>query len=107
MKLIWAIVQNEDAGQVTEALIRQEFRLTRIDTAGGFLRQGNATLILAVEDDQVDNVLSIMGERCRERPKTVNSFRLDILALFPQQPVQVQVGGATIFIADLVDYRRF
>ena len=67
MKLIIAIVQGEDAGQVINALLAAGHRLTRINTTGGFLRRGNATLLVGVEDPQVDEVINLIQANCRQR----------------------------------------
>ena len=62
MKLVVAIVQDQDAGPVIDALVAQEFRATRINTSGGFLKRGNATILTGVEDDRVPDVLRIIRE---------------------------------------------
>lgn len=67
MDLMLAIVQNEDADQVTQALLNAGYRLTRINTAGAFLRRGNATLLIGVEEKDVDDVLRIIQANCRRR----------------------------------------
>ena len=59
MKLVVGILSSQDADQVTEALVAAEYRATRINTAGGFLRRGNATLMVGVEEDQVQDVIGI------------------------------------------------
>lgn len=106
MKLIWAVVQKEDAGGLINALIQKEYRLTRIDTAGGFLKQSNATLILGVEDRQVDDVLCIIEQNCQRRVREVNPVPL-LPGQFPlPRPAQVEVGGATVFVLNLMDFRR-
>ena len=64
MKLVVAIVQDQDASRVVDALINEEFRATRINTAGGFLKRGNATLLIGVDDDQVDEVIEIVQRNC-------------------------------------------
>ncbi len=67
MKLMVAIVQADDADNVVGALIEAGHRLTRINTTGGFLRRGNATLLIGVKDEQVDQVLNLMQAACRRR----------------------------------------
>lgn len=108
MKIIWAIIQNEDAGVLIDALTKQEYRLTRINTAGGFLWQGNATLILGVEDWQVEEVMSIIQQNCQTRTKEVLPMPLgwEPGEFYVPEPVEVQVGGATVFVIDLADFRR-
>jgi uncharacterized protein YaaQ len=108
MKLVWAIVQNEDAGALIDALTKRQYRITRINTAGGFLRQGNATIISAVEDNQVEYVIAIIEENCQKRIKEVVPVPLgsEPGAFFVPYPMHVEVGGATVFVIDLWDYRR-
>ena len=65
MKLIWAIVQNNDAGRATQALVEQGYRATRINTVGGFLRRGNVTLLVGVEPEQVDAVIETLRAACK------------------------------------------
>lgn len=60
MKLIVAIVKEEQAGKAIEALMASEYRATRINTAGGFLKKGNATVLVGVDDEKVEEVLGIM-----------------------------------------------
>lgn len=67
VNLMLSIVQNEDAGPVTQGLLDAGYRVTRINTAGGFLRRGNATLLIGVEEEQVDDVLQIIRTKCRPR----------------------------------------
>ena len=65
MQLVLSIVANEDADQVTRALIGGGYRVTRMNTAGGFFRRGNVTLLVGVEESQVDDVLGLINDNCR------------------------------------------
>jgi len=67
MKLIVAIVHGEDADEVIRAMLAAGHRLTRINTTGGFLRRGNATLLIGVEDHQIDEVIATMQATTRRR----------------------------------------
>jgi uncharacterized protein YaaQ len=66
VKLIIAVVQDQDAGPVIDALVQREFRSTRINTQGGFLKRGNATILVGVEDEQVADVLQIVRENAHK-----------------------------------------
>lgn len=57
MKMIIAIVNDNDADTLTQAFTAASFRVTRVASTGGFLRSGVATMLLGVEDDQVDAVI--------------------------------------------------
>nr|MBA2300979.1 cyclic-di-AMP receptor [Chloroflexota bacterium] len=67
MKLVVTIVHNEDAGALVDALLEKEFRATRLHSSGGFLKQSNATILLGVEDAEVDEVVGIVREKCTSR----------------------------------------
>ena len=72
MNLVLSVVQNEDAEPVTRSLLAAGHRVTRINTAGGFLRRGNVTLLVGVDETQVDDVLRIIGANCRPQPETAS-----------------------------------
>jgi uncharacterized protein YaaQ len=73
MDLVLSVVQNDDAEPVTRALLTAGHRVTRINTAGGFLRRGNVTLLVGVDEAQVDDVLRIIGATCRPQPQTTST----------------------------------
>jgi uncharacterized protein YaaQ len=67
MKLVWAVVDNDDAAGALKALVAKGYRTTRINTVGGLLKRGNATLLSGVDGEQVDDVIATLREHCRER----------------------------------------
>src|SRR5439155_1207635 len=69
-QLILAIVQDEDAGPVIEALTKAGFRTTRINTVGGLFKRGNVTLLTGVEPEQVDDLINTLREHCHARPSS-------------------------------------
>jgi uncharacterized protein YaaQ len=73
MKLVWAIVQSEDAGNALKALTGKGYRTTRINTVGGLLRRGNVTLMTGVEAEQVDDVIAVLRQYCRARGASEDS----------------------------------
>jgi len=94
MKLVIAVVQNEDADAIVEALLERQFRATRLASTGGFLRRGNTTLLIGVEDNDVETVLGIIRERAKTRVRQES----------PQGAVQG--AAATVFVILLEDYQR-
>ena len=64
MKLIIAIIRSIDAGPVVDALVTQSYRVTRVASTGGFLRRGNVTLLIGVEDEHVQAVIDVFKEAC-------------------------------------------
>ncbi len=109
MKLILGIVNRDDAGRLTTALTRAGFRTTTISTTGGFLRQGNTTLLIGTEDDQVPRALQLIRENCHTRTQFVNPLPpiMEPGELYMPTPVEVQVGGATVFVLDIVHFEHF
>lgn len=57
MKMIVAIIRDSDNEPVSQTLVREGFRVTRIASTGGFLRRGYSTLMIGVEDDKVDEAV--------------------------------------------------
>jgi uncharacterized protein YaaQ len=108
VKLVVAIVHNEDAGALVDALLDQEFRATRLHSSGGFLKQSNATIILGVEDAQIDAVLGIVRETCHARTQVVNPMPpiMEPGEFFMPYPLEVEVGGATVFVMPVERFER-
>ena len=108
MKLVTAIVQDEDAGKLLNALVKAGFRATRFQSHGGFLRARNSTILLGVEDVRLDAALRIIHENCRTRTRAVSPLPpvMEPGEFFMPQPVEVQVGGATVFVTNVEHYER-
>ena len=108
MKLVIAVVQGEDAQRAVEALGQAGISSTRISSTGGFLQQGNVTLLIGVDEEKVADAVQIIREKCRERsryltPVMPTSEPGDFLAAFP---VEVQVGGATVFVVPVDSFEK-
>jgi uncharacterized protein YaaQ len=103
MKLVFAIVHSDDAPGLLDALTRRGHRATRINTAGGFLKESNATILLGVQDDLVDEVLGIIQSNCQTRTQYVNPLPpvMEPGEFYMPYPVEVQIGGATVFVMDV------
>ena len=108
MKLVVAIVHNEDAGVLVDALLEREYRATRLHSSGGFLKQSNATVIVGVEDAQVDEVIEIVRENCNARTQVVNPMPpiMEPGEFFMPYPLEVEVGGATVFVLPVERFER-
>jgi uncharacterized protein YaaQ len=108
VKLVVAIVHNEDAGALVDALLDKEYRATRLHSSGGFLKQSNATIILGVEDAQVDAVLEIIRDTCHARTQVVNPMPpiMEPGEFFMPYPLEVEVGGATVFVMPVERFER-
>ena len=79
MKLLIIIIRDEDADHVTQQLISYDFRVTRMASTGGFLRRGNSTLLVGVDEDRVDQVVDLLKQECR--PAEDNQRRATIFVL--------------------------
>ena len=108
MKLVTAIVHNEDAATLVDALLEKEYRATRVNLSGGFLKQGNATILVGVEDDQVDAVLELISANCHSRKQFVNPMPpiMEPGEFYMPYPVEVEVGGATVFVLPVERFER-
>ncbi|HSK52967.1 MAG TPA: cyclic-di-AMP receptor [Clostridia bacterium] len=108
MKLIVAIVHNEDAGALVDALLDREYRATRLHSSGGFLKQSNATIIVGVEDDHVEPVIDIVRTNCTSRTQIVNPMPpiMEPGEFFMPYPLEVEVGGATVFVLPVERFER-
>jgi uncharacterized protein YaaQ len=103
MKLIIAIVQDDDASDLIDIITEEGFRVTKLATTGGFLKSGNTTLMIGVEQDKVDKVLAMIEEVCKTREQVVTSPSpvAGSTGVYVPYPVEVEVGGATIFVVDV------
>ncbi|MBD1372486.1 cyclic-di-AMP receptor [Hazenella sp. IB182357] len=109
MKLVIAVVQDQDGGQLNEALIQANLRVTKLASTGGFLKQGNTTFMIGANEDQVEQVLMIIKENCKSRTEFITpmtSIESHIESYTPQ-PIEIQVGGATVFIVPIEQYHKF
>ena len=107
MKLIAAIVQDVDAPGVLDALMANEYRATKISSTGGFLVRGNTTILIGIQDEQVDAVLGILREHCEARSEFVSPvvpLSEAAAARHWVRPLEVEVGGATVFVLDVEQF---
>jgi uncharacterized protein YaaQ len=109
MKLVLTVVHDRDKNKITETLLRNGFKFTKIGSTGGFLREGNVTLLIGVEEKDLDRVLSVIGESCKTREQFVNVLPPDAapVGAFMPSPVKVLVGGAVAFVMDVERFERF
>lgn len=103
MKLIIAIVQDEDSNDLIDVITENGYRVTKLATTGGFLKAGNTTLMIGVEKEKVDVVLGVIEEVCKTRKQVVTSPSpaAGSTGVYVPFPVEVNIGGATIFVVDV------
>ena len=106
MKMLMAIVQPKDASKVQAALAKAKIGATKLQSTGGFLRDGNTTFMIVVDDDRVDQTLAIIKENAKTREQFVApSAYIDNAA--NAVPMNVQVGGATVFVLPVDQFIHF
>ncbi|HSB90734.1 MAG TPA: cyclic-di-AMP receptor [Anaerolineales bacterium] len=62
MKLLIAVLWDEDAEKAVPALVERGLRVTRVASTGGFLRRGNTTLLIGVDDARVQEAIGVLRE---------------------------------------------
>ena len=109
MKLIIAIVQNEDAYALSDALMEAEFSVTKLSTTGGFLKMNNVTLLIGTQEEKVDEAISIINSICKNREQVISA---PIPAgysetSFTSYPIAINIGGATVFVVNVERFEKF
>jgi uncharacterized protein YaaQ len=108
MKLIIAIVQDEDTPALTDALVAAGYRFTKVSTTGSFLRTGNASFLIGVEDQAVAGVMGVLRRTCRRRTQIAVPYSpaLEPGLLYMPENFEVEVGGAVVFVANVERFER-
>ena len=106
MKLIIAIVQDEDASRLVNQLMKNGHGVTKLATTGGFLRAGNTTLLIGVDDEKMHTVMSIIEDVCKSRKQLAPSpaTMAGTVGGYSPYPVEVTVGGATVFVMNVEQF---
>jgi len=109
MKLVISIVQNDDVPSLIDALSQRGFSATVFSTTGGFLREGNSTVLIGVPEEKVDTVLSLVRENCRARTQRVNPIPsvIEPPGAPKAQAVEVRLGGAVVFVLNVERFERY
>lgn len=112
MKMMFAIINRDDAEDVCDALRENGYFFTVIATTGGFLKAGNRTLLLGVEDEKVEDVLGIISSHCARRKAKVPNFVYNDRSAMPAfntnlSTREVVVGGATVFISGVERFEKY
>ncbi len=108
MKLVFAIVHDEDGPKVTEELNKGGFSVTKLCSSGGFLKAGNTTLLVGVDETGLDTVVDIIKRKSKSRKQVINSSMTPngMGGMFIPYPVEVVVGGATVFVLDVERFEK-
>lgn len=110
MKLIIAIVQDEDASRLLSVLMQQGFGVTKLATTGGFLKAGNTTLLLGTDDSRTDEAIKAIESVCRSRKQISTASSTMVGGMthgeFASFPIEVTVGGATLFVLSVDQFLK-
>lgn len=108
IKLVLAVVQEKDAGRLIDALMEAEIQATILASTGGFLREGNATILSGVEDHQVTVVLGVIQRVCQRREQLMTPIPpvVEPVDTYVTYPVKVEVGGAIVFVLNVERMER-
>lgn len=106
MKLVIAIVNNDDSHTVQAEIMKAGFQATKLSTSGGFLRAGNVTFLCGVEDDKLSDLIEIISKFSRQRKQMVQPTSTFLTEAFLTSAVEVTVGGATVFVLDVEQFYK-
>jgi len=108
MKLVIAIVQDYDSDRLLRAICGAGFRATRISSTGGFLRTGNQTVIMGVEDHRTSACIKLIQQSCKSRVEAeVDPATPEYVEWLPSGVHEVTVGGAVVFIVSVDRFEQF
>ncbi|KQL51355.1 hypothetical protein AN964_20480 [Heyndrickxia shackletonii] len=109
MKLILAVVQDQDSARLMNAMVDHNFRVTKLASTGGFLKSGNTTFMIGTEDIRVEKALQVIKDNCKSREQLmapVSPMGGNADSYIPY-PVEVEVGGATVFVLPVEQFHHF
>ena len=108
MKLMIAVVQDKDAGRLIETLMGRGFGVTKLASTGGFLKEGNTTLMVGAEAPRIAEAVDLVKNLCPSRRQVITPLAPvgGPVDSYVPYPVEVQVGGATIFVLDVERFEK-
>ena len=106
MKMILAVIDKDDSPGVMQNLIKNGFQITTLSTTGGFLRAGNVTILVGVDDDKAQEVIEIIKEHSKSRKQQIPFMPGNEMGYLSSMPVEVSVGGATIFVLNVEQFEK-
>lgn len=104
-----AVIQDKDSNRLSTALVESNFKATKLASTGGFLKSGNTTFIVGTDDHRVEKLLEVIKDNCQSRDQLVapvSPMGGNADSYIPH-PVEVEVGGATVFVLPVDDFRQF
>lgn len=106
MKLIYAVVSDDDSHMVSKQLTKNNFFATKLASTGGFLMSGNTTFMICTEDDRVKNVIDLIRVNSQKRTQMIPTPTAYGEGVFSTTPLEITVGGATIFVTNVEHFEK-
>lgn len=110
MKLMYIIVRQDNEKDVMDTLIKNNYRITKLATSGGFLKRGNTTFISCCQDNEVQKAIDLIKDECGKRKRIQIDMPINVTSSainYSSVPTQIEIGGATIIITDVYKYEKF
>ncbi|MCL2629000.1 MAG: cyclic-di-AMP receptor [Oscillospiraceae bacterium] len=106
MKMILAVIDKDDTHAVMQHLVKEGFSITTLSTTGGFLKAGNTTILVGVDDEKTQDVIAIIKEHSKSRTRQIPLMPSSEMGSISTMPVEVLVGGATIFVMNVEHFEK-
>ena len=106
MKLLIAIVNSNDANQLSSALTDAGMSITKLATTGGFLKQGNTTFFMGIDDERVDEALEIIKKYSGVRTEVQPIHHVSAYPSMASTSIETKVGGAVVFVTDVERFEK-
>ncbi|MBQ7799259.1 MAG: cyclic-di-AMP receptor [Oscillospiraceae bacterium] len=106
MKMVIAVVNSDDSNAVMRALTKNGYYATKLATTGGFLMMGNTTFLIGIDEDKVDDVISLISSHSKKRKQVMPAATSYGVGMYDPLPIEVTVGGASIFVMDIERFEK-
>lgn len=106
MKMLLAIINYDDAHSVMSHLMEAGFQITKLATTGGFLRAGNVTILIGLDESRVEEAMAIIRKYSNTRKQAIPTTANIGMGFQPPMPVEVCVGGATVFVLGVEQFEK-
>jgi len=106
MKMVLAVIDKDDSPGVMQNLIKNGFSITTLSTTGGFLRSGNVTILVGVDDEKTQEVIDVIKEHSKSRKQQIPFMPGNEMGYLSAMPVEVSVGGATVFVMNVERFEK-
>ena len=107
MKLIIAVLQSRDFANLRNDLTEKGYPVTLLSSSGGFLKGGNSTVFIGVKEEEVPSVMKIIERNCHRRAKVTTPPTIGGGRKSPSElPVEITVGGATVFVMNVEEFLK-